>query len=104
MKEEASEWRVMEREGQREVWEEGECRDLREMARDRSGGGGREEVRREAAGCAIGHNHSPSLLTSMCHLTVLQMRLHMLCGDVRTHIWMLGLNLQPSTLVLGSFI
>jgi len=35
-----------------------------------------------------------SLLTSMCHLTVLQIRLHMLPEDVRTYILMAGWNLH----------
>lgn len=61
---------------------------------------GEREVRKEAAGCAIGHNDSPSPLTSMCHLTVLQIRLHMLSGDVRTYILMVGLNLHWSSLVI----
>lgn len=52
---------------------------------------------REAGGCATGHNGSTSLLTSMCHLTVLQIRLHMLPGDVRTYILTVGLNLHRCT-------
>lgn len=33
----------------------------------------------------------------MCHLTVLQIRLHMLPGDVRTYILTVGLNLHRCT-------
>lgn len=52
------------------------------------------ETEREGGSCATGHNRSPSPLTSMCHLTVLQIRLHMLPGDVTTYILTAGLNLH----------
>lgn len=72
----------------------------RQKRRVRLGRSGGREVRKGVAGCAIGHNDSPSLLTSMCHLTMLQIRLHMLSGDVRTYILMVCLNLQWSTLAI----
>lgn len=47
--------------------------------------------------CATGHNGSPSRLTSMCHLAVLQISLHMLPGVVRTYIVTAGWNLHRCT-------
>lgn len=58
----------------------------------------RRERLREGGSCATGHHCSPSPLTSMCHLTVLQIRLHMLPGDVTTYILTVGLNLHRCTL------
>lgn len=70
---------------------------LREITRDRSGG---RERQGGGGSCASGRNRSLAQLTSMCHLTVLQIRLHMLHGDVRTYISTVGLNLQRCTVVI----
>lgn len=71
----------------------GQGTSLREITRDRSGG---RERRGGGGSCASGRNRSLAQLTSMCHLTVLQIRLHMLHGDVRT----VGLNLHRCTVVI----
>lgn len=70
---------------------------MREITRDRSGG---RERRGGGGSCASGRNRSLAQLTSMCHLTVLQIRLHMLHGDVRTYILTVGLNLHRCTVVI----
>lgn len=75
----------------------GQGTSLREITRDRSGG--RERLG-GGGSCASGRNRSLAQLTSMCHLTVLQIRLHMLHGDVRTYILTVGLNLHRCTVVI----
>lgn len=86
------------REGQRKV--KGDGRTGNELERDHERQKRRERLREGGGSCATGHSGSPSPLTSMCHLTVLQIRLHMLPGDVRTYILTVGLNLHRCAVVI----